>query len=152
MTGGVKQGAGIKAAGAGWPGRFAAVEGEVREFGLVLSLFLAVLAGIALFRARENLVPPLLLAAALACGLAVLWPLPLWPGQRLAMLAAGAIGWFNTRLLLGLVFYLVFTPTALLLRLLGKDLMNRGVRPELPSYWQDRPEQEYDPSQDEKQF
>jgi len=78
--------------------------------------------------------------------------LPLWPGQRLAMLAAGAIGWFNTRLLLGLVYYLVFTPLALLLRLLGKDLMHRGWRPELPSYWQDRPEQEYHPSQDEKQF
>jgi hypothetical protein len=139
-------------AGAGWNGRFEAVEKEVRDFGLALSLFLAVLAGIALLRARENLVPPLLLSAVLVCGLAVLWPLPLWPVQRLAMLVAGAVGWFNTRLLLGLVFYLVLTPTALILRLFGKDLMDRSWRPELPSYWRDRPEPEYDPAQDEKQF
>lgn len=152
MTGGAKQGAVSPAAGPGGRAGFGAVEGRVREFGLALSLFLAVLAGIALFRARENLVPPLLLAAVLACGLAVLWPRSLWPWQRLAMAVAGAIGWFNTRLLLGVVFYLVLTPLGLLMRWLGKDPMQRGFRPDRSSYWQERPEQKYDPSQDEKQF
>ena len=151
MTPGAKQGS-SQPAGAGGKGRFAAAEPEVRDFGLALSLFLAGLAGVALFRARENLVPPLLGAAVAACGLAVLWPRPLWPLQRLAMLVAGAIGWFNTRLLLGVVYYFVFTPMGWLVRLLGKDLMDRTWRPDLPSYWRDRPQPEYDPAQDEKQF
>ena len=152
MTNCSKQGTQCQRVGAGWLGRFEAVANEVRDFGLALSLFLAVLAGIALLRARENLVPPLLVSAVAVSGLAVLWPLPLWPLQRLARLVAGAVGWFNTRLLLGLVFYLVLTPTALLLRLFGKDLMDRSWLPDQPSYWQDRPEPEDDPAQDEKQF
>jgi len=152
MTPSLKQGTRGRREAAGGRGRFEAVANEVRDFGLALSLFLAVLAGIALLRARENLVPPLLVSAVLVSGLAVLWPLPLWPPQRLAMLVAGAVGWFNTRLLLGLVFYLVLTPTALLLRLFGKDLMNRSWLPDQPSYWQDRLEPEDDPAQDEKQF
>jgi len=131
---------------------FEPVRAEVRDFGLGLSLFLAALGAIAFFKARENLVPPLLAGSALICGLALLWPLPLWPLQRLARTVAGALGWFNTRLLLGLVYYLVFTPMGLGLRLLGKDLLDQKWDPEKTSYWQDRLEPDYDPSQDEKQF
>ncbi|OGP59277.1 MAG: hypothetical protein A2V67_15550 [Deltaproteobacteria bacterium RBG_13_61_14] len=133
-------------------GRSRAVKDQARDFGLGLSLFLSLLAGLAFFRGREHLVTPLLLAAALVSGLALVWPVPLMPWQRLAWHLAQALGWLNTRIMLGMVFYLVFTPTAWLLRLLGKDLMDRTWRPERSSYWRDRSEEDYDPAQDEKQF
>lgn len=136
----------------GGSGREAGEKDPARDFGLGLSLLLSLLAGLAFFRGREGLVRPLLLAGALVCGLAVLWPAPLKPLQRAAFYLAQALGWINTRILLGIVFYLVFTPTAGLLRLLGKDLMDRTWRPERSSYWQDRSEEDYDPAQDEKQF
>ena len=47
---------------------------------------------------------------------------------------AGALGYVNSRILLSLMFYLVFTPYGLVMRLFGRDTMNRrgaGKR----SYW-----------------
>lgn len=35
------------------------------------------------------------------------------------------LGWINTRLLLGIVFYLVIAPIGMVLKLMGKDPLNR---------------------------
>ena len=43
-------------------------------------------------------------------------------------------------LVLALLFYLVFTPVALLLRLLGQDLLQRAWNRKQPSYWLERQE------------
>jgi hypothetical protein len=49
---------------------------------------------------------------------------------------ADVLGYFNTRLLLGLFFLLGMTPTGLLMRLSGKDPMNRDFkRKGTSSYW-----------------
>jgi len=37
------------------------------------------------------------------------------------------MNWINTRLILGIVFYLVFLPTGLVMRLLGNDPMHRKL-------------------------
>lgn len=65
---------------------------------------------------------------------------------------ARALGWFNTRLILIVMFYALFTPIGLLLRILGKDLLNRKIDPDAPSYWIAREEEEFDPTRYEKQF
>lgn len=52
------------------------------------------------------------------------------------MFAAMPIGWTVSHLILGLVFYLVFTPVGLALRALGKDPMCRGFDPTATTYWQ----------------
>lgn len=44
------------------------------------------------------------------------------------------MGWINTRIILGAVFYLVVTPIGLFRRRLGKDPMGRRLRPDLHSY------------------
>lgn len=51
------------------------------------------------------------------------------------------LGWFNTRLILGIVFFLVVTPMALLSKLFGKDRLRRQPLPPGESYWVKRPEQ-----------
>jgi hypothetical protein len=45
------------------------------------------------------------------------------------------IGWIVSHLLLGAIYYLVFTPVGLLLRLFGKDPMTRTLEPAAASYW-----------------
>jgi hypothetical protein len=51
-----------------------------------------------------------------------------------SMMAAFPIGWTVSRLVLGIVFYLVFTPVAIVFRLAGRDALRlRRRRPE--SYW-----------------
>jgi len=44
------------------------------------------------------------------------------------------LGWVNTRLLLGIVFYFVIAPIGLVLKLMGKDPLNRKLNKEDPSY------------------
>ncbi len=44
------------------------------------------------------------------------------------------LGWINTRILLGLVFYGLITPMGMLFRLLGKDAMRRTITQDSPTY------------------
>jgi Saxitoxin biosynthesis operon protein SxtJ len=44
------------------------------------------------------------------------------------------LGWINTRIILGIVFYVIVTPIGIFRRWLGKDPMGRQVRPDLDSY------------------
>lgn len=47
---------------------------------------------------------------------------------------AHALGWINTRIILTLVYLLIFTPIALIFRLIGKDPMDRRFE-SVDSYW-----------------
>ena len=44
------------------------------------------------------------------------------------------LGWINTRIILGFIFYFIVTPIGIVRRLLGKDPMGRRLRPDLESY------------------
>jgi hypothetical protein len=67
-------------------------------------------------------------------------PAVLRPVYRVWMRFAGLLAWINTRLLLGIFFYLVMTPIGLLLRLMGKDLLERRIDAGAASYWKKREE------------
>ena len=69
----------------------------------------------------------LLVAAALAPA-RLTWPYRGWTA------VGDLLGWINTRIILGLVFYLVVTPIGLFRRCLGKDPMGRKWNPKLESY------------------
>ena len=63
------------------------------------------------------------------------------------------LGYFISRILLTIIFFLVLTPTGIIMRLLGKDPMERKRDPAAASYWIPRT-QEPDTSVEryEKQF
>jgi Saxitoxin biosynthesis operon protein SxtJ len=56
-----------------------------------------------------------------------------------AMLVTAPIGWVVSQVILALVFYGVFTPVALVFRLIGRDALSRAPRPDQESYWQPKP-------------
>ena len=62
-------------------------------------------------------------------------PIILRPVFKLWLKVAHAIGWFNTQLLLSIVFILIFAPTGLVMRLLRKDPMKRKMLAE-GTYWE----------------
>ena len=66
--------------------------------------------------------------------LALAWPRSLTHVYRLWMTVGEALGWINTRLILGGIFYLLFTPLGVYMRLRGKDPMQRTLVPEAASY------------------
>jgi hypothetical protein len=112
----------------------------LRQF---VALWLLSFAGLACWHGivRENTVIAWVLAgAALLVGIvgAVKPPLvrPIFVGW---MILAFPIGWLISRIVLGLAFYAVFTPVALVFRLSGRDALLRRFRPEARTYWSAKP-------------
>jgi hypothetical protein len=50
------------------------------------------------------------------------------------MATGQALGWVNTRIILGVVFYGLLTPMGLAMRILGKDPLHRQFDPNSDSY------------------
>src|SRR5262245_31960768 len=75
-----------------------------------------------------------LILGGLLIALARAWARGLTQVYRLWMTVGEAFGWINTRIILGVLFYLLFTPLGLFMRLRGKDPMRRTLAPEAESY------------------
>lgn len=105
-----------------------------RSFGLTLGIFLVVLAIVPLLRSR----PPrwwAAVAAALLLIAAVLFPMALrWP-NRLWMKLAWLISKITNPIITALMFYLLFTPAAIICRWTGKDLLRLQFDEDLDTYW-----------------
>ncbi|MEM1084356.1 MAG: SxtJ family membrane protein [Verrucomicrobiota bacterium] len=56
--------------------------------------------------------------------------------------AVWPIGFVVSHLILAAVFYLIFTPIGLLVRLIGHDPMRRKLEPDAETYWIKRPDGE----------
>lgn len=68
------------------------------------------------------------------------------------MTLAFVLGWFNTRLLLGVFYYLILTPIGVLMRLLGKDLLDQKIDRRAESYWKKRDLSKFDPKHATRTF
>ncbi len=62
-------------------------------------------------------------------------PIVLRPVFKMWLKVAHAIGWFNTQVLLSIVFILIFIPTGFVMRLFRKDPMKRKMATE-GTYWE----------------
>ena len=65
---------------------------------------------------------------------------------------ADVIGRFNTRVILSLIYTIVFTLLRVLLFVFRKDLLGRKFDSSLDSYWSDHEPMGNDPKRYEKQF
>ncbi len=70
--------------------------------------------------------------------LGLVWPQTVRPLFIGAMLVTFPVGWVVSRLALTTLFYGVFAPVALVLRLIGRDVLCRR-RPRQGTYWTARP-------------
>ena len=113
-------------------------KGELRWFGLIFLAFFVLVGLVVHFRldARQAALWIWGCAAAVTLAYYAAPPVrkPLYLGW---MYAAFPVGWVMSHVVLGLVFYLVFTPVGLLMRLFGRDPMQRRFRREAESYWQE---------------
>lgn len=123
-----------------------------KEFGLVVGGVFVLLGGWWLYRGKFATVAPVLLAlGALFVLFGLLWPRALvWP-NRAWMFLAELLSWVTTRIILGLVFFLVVTPIGVVKRLMGWDpLGRRGAGG--ASYWRPYSERQRNPRHYEKMF
>jgi hypothetical protein len=66
--------------------------------------------------------------------LGLAWPTSLGGVHRLWMLVGEKLGWVNSRLILGLMFYGIMTPVALVLKLLGQTPLHLRYDPKAETY------------------
>ena len=107
---------------------------DLRRFAFTIAIPMILLAVLSAWRGHTF--PPALLggAAVALLGLGLASPAILRPVHRFWMGMAEALGWFNTRLLLSLVYFLMMTPIGIVMRMVGRDPLNRRLN-DRPSYW-----------------
>jgi hypothetical protein len=112
----------------------AADRGQLRNFGLIVGgIFGAIGLWPALIRGGDARTWCLVLAVLLIVP-AVTAPTLLWPAHRAWMTLGSVLGWVNTRIILGIVFFVVITPMGLVIRLFGRDPMQRAFEPDATTY------------------
>lgn len=122
---------------------------DLRQFGLTVGVALALIGGWMVWKGSAHAVY-FLTAGGLLAALGLVFPRALKPFQKVWMAMALLMGWVMSRVILTVLFYAVLTPTGLILRLTGKDLLDIKQGISKDSYW--KPHKQRDKNDHEKQF
>jgi len=110
---------------------------EIRKFGVTFAVLGALAAALMIYKGNPHW--PWSIGAGFLFLLAGLFGHSLLRPVYVAwMKFAHVLGWINTRVLLGVFFYLVLTPAGLLARAFGKDLLDLKIDRSSPTYWKKR--------------
>jgi len=108
--------------------------GSDRSFGLIFALFFTVVSTLPLLTGKAVRLWALAVVGAFLC-LGLILPALLHPLNWLWTRFAWLIGKVTNPILMGLMFYLIFTPAALVRRLLARDALRLKFEGEAGSYW-----------------
>jgi hypothetical protein len=124
---------------------------EVRKFGLTIGIFLLVIAGFLFWKQRPSFPYFVYIGGGFAV-LGLIVPIVLKPIYKAWMTFAVIMGFIMTRVILTILFFGLFTPIALVAKLLGKDLLDERWDKNATTYWVKRPVQPFDPKTAENMF
>ena len=99
---------------------------QYRSFGLMVGGIFTVIGVWPLLFRGESLRLWAVVLGFLLMGLGLVLPKSLGPIFRLWMIVGHAMGWVNTRIILGIIFFGLVTPMGMIMRLAGKDPMRRS--------------------------
>jgi len=130
---------------------------QIRTFGFGLATILCILPTIHLLLKDEGTgyTTPLIFysIAGLVFILSTFIPITLKPIYIPIMFFAHCLGWINTRLLLGVLFYFLFTPISLFFKIIRRDILDRKFEPDKKTYWFSKTQEEQTSVESmEKQF
>ena len=110
---------------------------DLKSFGVTIGIILLLVAGFLFYREKESF-QTFLYIAGFFIGLALILPSMLKPIYIVWMTFAVILGWFMTRVILSLLFYVIITPIGLVLRIFGKDFLELKKQAIQGSYWNQR--------------
>jgi len=125
---------------------------ELRTFGIGLTIFFLLVGSPLYYRGNFPNYRWFFAVSGLILLIATLRPGLLAPIHRVMARVARAIGWVNTMALLSIIFYGIFTPVGLLVKLLGRDSLDRKWDRQASSYWHKRDVVEFNKERYERQF
>lgn len=124
---------------------------ELREFGLIVGAVFGMLATLFLWRGKSFYLYFYIISMFLVLfGLIV--PVLLKPMQKIWMTFAVIIGFFVTRIILGILFYFVITPVGIIMKISGKDILDINFNDKSDSYWIKRNNKNLNKESYEKQY
>ena len=124
---------------------------EVRKFGFLFSAICALIGGYLLYASGE--IWWWFFGGSVAFLLSALFLYSVLKPVYIAwMKFAQVLAWINTRIILGIAFYLIVTPMGLLLRLFGKDLLDQKIDRTATTYWKEREKKPFGPERYERLF
>ncbi len=124
---------------------------NLKNFGITMCIAFLVITGLIIIRHRHSIAPTAVISGVFLL-LALIHPLLLKPIYIIWMRLAYALGWLNTRIILLIIFYIVFTPIGLALRLFRVDLLDRKIDKNKDSYWLKKEKKEFKTLDYERQF
>jgi hypothetical protein len=112
---------------------------ELRWFGVLFLGFCTAIAAL-LFWRRGQVVLPAIVVVVAAASTALYYAVPPLrrPLLRSWVTVTYPLGWLGSHLVLAVFFYLVLSPLGVLMRLSGRDVLQRRLERERPSYWVER--------------
>ena len=123
----------------------------LKKFGITMGIAFLAITVIIFIRHRHSILSTSIISAIFFI-LAFIMPVLLKPIYIFWMRLALILGWINTRLILLIIFYLIFTPIGLAMRLFGIDLLERRIGKSKETYWKKKDERGFNPLDYERQF
>jgi hypothetical protein len=124
---------------------------NLRKFGIMVGTVLLIIAGLLFWKEKESFQLFLVIGNVLfIAGIAI--PFTLRPIFWVWMTFATILGWFMTRVILSLLFYVILTPIGLIARSFGKQFLDLKENHSKQSYWNMRTSETFDTQNYEKQF
>jgi hypothetical protein len=124
---------------------------QARKSALIVAGVFLLLAAWNFWRQRPAVYFTLGALAVVLALIGLVWPRGALAFDRSWMVLAGVLGYINSRILLSVMFYGVMTPYGGVMRLFGRNTMNRRG-PGAESYWIPRKRTRQTPPQFERQF
>ena len=107
---------------------------DLRMFGITIGVILLVIAGFLFWKENESF--QIFLAIGITLLLtSIALPSVLKPVYWIWMIFATILGWIMTRVILSLLFFIIFTPIGLILRFFGKQFLELRWDKSKESYW-----------------
>ena len=110
---------------------------EWRKFGIGVAIILTLIATIQ-FIIGKDLYPYFYGVAAFFLFFGLLLPIIIKPVYILFSYLGLILGWFMTRVILSILFYIIFTPIGLSLKLFGKHFLDLKIDKKAETYWLDK--------------
>ena len=108
-----------------------------RSFGLTFAAVFAIVAAWLLYRGSSNWWPWIAISASFGA-IALTFARLLRPLNVAWMWFGGLLNRVVSPIVLGIIFFGMFMPVALLFRLRGRDVLSRKFDPSIPTYWLQR--------------
>jgi len=113
---------------------------KLRQFAGLWIIFFSAIAARQWFHHEHHVAAIILAIVALTIGpMGVAFPKLIKPIYVGWMTAVYPIGWVMSHVMLGIVFFLIVTPMAILFRVLGRDALGLRAKPKAASYWVAKP-------------